>query len=177
MIGVEIFQKAIEFSAIAHREEVRKGDGRPYILHPFNVMEIIRLVKRSSNPWMLGSACMLHDVVENSNGKITLQDICDHFGFHITALVEELTTDDEECQKVGKPEYLSKKMLGMSSYALAIKLADRLHNVRDMVEMPVSFTQKYKKETLHILNCIQDRKLTKTHKKLIKLINKELKKY
>ena len=43
----------------------------------------------------------------------------------------ELSNDVDAIKQVGKLEYQKKKLVGMSSYGLVIKLADRLHNVSD----------------------------------------------
>jgi len=105
---------------------------------------------------------------------VTLKKIAKKFGHHVASLVEELTLDKSKYQTIGKTEYLCQEVLKMSSYALCIKLCDRLDNVRDMKKMPDSFKTRYTTETLKILEALKDRKLTKTHKKLIKLIKKEI---
>jgi geranylgeranyl pyrophosphate synthase len=47
-----------------------------------------------------------------------------------------------------------------------------------MAKMDESFQRKYVKETIYILKSLKGkRKFTKTHKKLVKMIKKELKKY
>ena len=51
----------------------------------------------------------------------------------------------------------------MSSYALAIKLADRLYNVRDTKSMPETFRDKYFTETKTVIATLDaNRKLTKS---------------
>ena len=81
----------------------------------------------------------------------------------------------DKIKEMGKAPYLLDKMLNMSSYALCIKLADRLHNISDMSTMSDEFKHKYSVETNFILNGLKDRKLTKTHMKLISKIKKQLK--
>ncbi len=71
--------------------------------------------------------------------------------------------------------YLLDKMLNMSSYALVIKLCDRLDNLNDMETMTEGFRIKYTEETKYIVNGLfLGRKLTKTHKKILKDIKKHL---
>jgi (p)ppGpp synthase/HD superfamily hydrolase len=173
--NAELFEKAIIFAVNAHRGQKRKGNGMPYILHPMSVLRILYNVKVSKNLYLLGIASLLHDVKEDCG--ITLEEIAREFGYIVAALVEELSTNKEECERLGKAVYLSAKLLGMSSYALCIKLADRLDNVSDMKDMGQEFISRTTTETKIILYALQGRKLSKTHKTLIKLILKQLKKY
>ena len=57
----------------------------------------------------------------------------------------------------------------MTSYALVIKLADRLHNIEDMANTTQAFQKRYTKETMEIIDHIESgvRKLTATHQRLI----------
>lgn len=175
MITADVFEKAILFAAKVHKKQRRKGDGRPYILHPFAVMYKVNRVKKSKNIFLLGASSALHDVVEDCG--VSLKKIAKKFGYHIASIVQELTIDDELCAELGKTEYLCRSMEKMSSYALVIKLCDRLDNICDMREMSESFQQRYVEQTMIILARLKKRKLTKTHEEIIKLINDEVNKY
>ena len=63
----------------------------------------------------------------------------------------------------------------MSSYALCIKLCDRLDNINDMESLSEDKKLKTIEETKFILNGLKDVKLTKTHIKIINTIKKSLK--
>ncbi len=167
-------EKAIIYATEKHKGMVRQGDGTPYILHPLRVMFILAEIKKSNNYYLLAITCLAHDVVEDCG--VSLKEIANKFGHNVAALVGELTSDKEEIEKVGKPVYLLNKMLGMSSYALRLKLADRLHNVSDLDSLPSTKREKSIKETKYILEGLVERKLTKTHKKLISQIWKHIKK-
>lgn len=171
MITVEVFESAILFAVKAHRGQRRKGDGRPYILHPMSVLRTLYEVKESKNMYLLATAAILHDTVEDCG--ISLKKIAKKFGHAVAALVEELTLDKEKYETIGKTKYLCQEVVKMSSYALCIKLCDRLDNVRDMKKMSNEFRERYKTETAEILNVLEgNRKLTKTQHKLVKLIKK-----
>jgi hypothetical protein len=120
------------------------------------------------------SAAYLHDTVEDTD--TTHEALHDLFGGLVASLVKELTSDPEQIKKVGKAQYLAHKMAAMSSYALVIKLADRLDNVKDITTARTpQWRQKYKNETEHILNYIEKtRALSGTHQKLIGLIRDKL---
>lgn len=177
IVSADVLERAIVFAVNAHMGQRRKGDGRPYILHPMSVMQRIQSIKKSNNIYMLGAAAILHDTVEDCGVDIDV--IAKEFGFHVAALVDELTLDKNQYEQIGKKEYLAQELCHMTSYALAIKLCDRLDNVCDMKEMKPSFQNRYVEETTYILDVLEasKRSLTKTHKALIKMIRKELKKY
>lgn len=165
-------EKAIIFATNKHNSQTRKGDGRPYILHPLSVMQHLYRFKKSKNINMLAVVCALHDCLEDCD--VTIEEIISEFGIQVASIVMELTSDKEEIKNIGKQEYLANKMLKMSSYALVIKLCDRLDNVNDMNNMSLSFKEKYSSETLYIITRLRERKLSNTHKKLIKEIKKAL---
>ena len=169
-------EKAIIFATEKHKSQVRKGNGRPYILHPLSVLITLLSIKDSKNAFLLAVAAILHDTVEDCG--VTLQEIADLFGYQVASLVEELTSDEAEIKRLGKTEYLKQKLAKMSSYALCIKLVDRLDNIKDMKDMNQSFRDKQIASTKEILLHIEkERKLTGTHKKIIRMIRKEMKSY
>lgn len=172
MITVETFEKALIFAAKKHMGQTRKGDKFSYIIHPMRVAVTLQSIKESKNMALLMTACVLHDTVEDCGVK--LSTIAKHFGYAVASLVEELTLDKSKYETIGKTKYLCQEVLKMSSYALCIKLCDRLDNVRDMKKMSESFRNKYRAETREILDALKNRKITKTHAKLIKLIEKEI---
>lgn len=159
-----LLERAIIFAAQKHKGQKRKGNNAPYILHPMRVMSHLYYAKLGTkNLVLLMICCVLHDVVEDCD--VSLQEIARLFGYKVASIVDELTTDKAKCKAMGKTAYLSEKMLGMSSYALCIKLADRLDNIGD------SPAEKTIAETTAILNRLETgRKLTATHKILINSI-------
>ena len=171
-----LLEKAIIFGTEKHAGQVRKGNNTPYILHPLRLLTHLVLVKPDSKNLIMSMIVLvLHDVVEDC--EVSLDEIAREFGHTIAGLVGELTTDPEESAKVGKAQYLLTKMLGMTSYALRYKLIDRYDNVCEMKALSELTIQKTKKDTLFILDGLEKRKLTGTHKKLIKMIRKVLNKY
>jgi len=125
-------KKAKKFADKAHKGVKRKG-GDPYIMHPETVAKIVHDVKESKVIAALITAALLHDTVEDT--EVTLEDIKREFGEFVMSLVAELTSDEEKMAISGKEEYLIDKMLNMSSWALVIKLADRLHNLSDFEDI------------------------------------------
>lgn len=164
---------ALVYAAKKHRKQTRSG-GEPYITHPARVAQYIKQYKQSHNLDALIKAAYLHDTIEDTN--TTHDDLKKMFGGLVASLVKELTSDKQEIEKMGKAAYLTQKMLKMSSWALVIKLADRLDNVQDIATAKTpEWRQKYKRETEQVLSKLESgRVLSGTHKKLIGLIRKKL---
>ena len=167
-------QQALQYATQAHQGQTRSG-GEPYIGHPVRVANIIKQYKQSHNLDALIQAAYLHDTIEDT--ATTQEALHDLFGGLVASLVQELTSDLEEIQRVGKKDYLARKMAHeMSSWGLVIKLADRLDNVKDIATAKTpEWRQKYKAETEHIMDYLEkNRVLSGTHKKLIGLIRAKI---
>lgn len=177
-VSLDIFEKALIYAINKHSGQIRKGNSMPYICHPFSVMQKIFNNKESKNIYLLATASVLHDVAEDcfEDSKEGLKEIENLFGIQVASIVSELTIDKEQSKILGKKEYLVQKMNGMSTYALAIKLCDRLDNCSDLNMMDDKFRKYYTNQTRYILSKL-DRHLTATHIKLINDINNMLNSY
>ena len=161
--------EAIKYAVKMHKGQKRKN-GDPYIYHPLRVLKNVYKYKESNNiETLLISAC-LHDVIEDTNA--TYPDIVDKFGPQVASLVLEVTTDEDMKKALGKEKYLAYKMKNMSSWALVIKLCDRLDNVEDLSNSDDKrFINRYIKETLDIINyLLKNANLSKTHMNIIERI-------
>jgi myo-inositol-1(or 4)-monophosphatase len=180
-LNAALLEDAIIYAVNKHKGQKRKGSGLPYIVHPLAVMKRVFDNKESKNMFLLAIAAILHDVIEDcyetmEEKKAGLHEIATIFGFQVASLVEELTLDKSQYGSLGKKEFLTIKMNAMSSYALAVKLCDRLENVTDMKTMNEKFKKRYVTETWYILNNL-NRKLSPSHKKLIDEIKEILNQY
>lgn len=170
-ITIDIFEKALLFAVKAHTGVTRKGVNsvgfhRPYILHPLSVMQRIFNNKVSKNIYLLATAALLHDTIEDVEW-VTLDIIYKEFGPQIAALVDELTLDKENYESIGKKEYLAMELNTMSSYAFSIKLCDILDNVSDLGTMPEDFKNRYIAETEYILGQLNRSKISPSQNRLI----------
>jgi (p)ppGpp synthase/HD superfamily hydrolase len=166
--------EALRFATRAHAGQFR-SDGSPYVKHPERVASFVRKFKKSKNLDALISAAFLHDTLEDTN--TTHEDLEKLFGGLVASLVKELTSDKEKIKEIGKTDYLAQKMAKMSSWALVIKLADRLDNVQDIATAKTpEWRRKYRAETESVLDRLaKDRQLSKTHKRIIRAIRMKLK--
>lgn len=162
------FEKALEYALVKHKGQYRKFSNIPYLWHPISVAKNVEQNKTSKNLELLLTAAILHDTVEDCE-EVTIEEIAKIFGYKVAALVDELTSDKDQIEIMGKTEYLKQKMEKMSSYALVLKLSDRLDNIIDIAQRPKEFQEKYTKETIEIIKHLEScwRKLSETHKKLI----------
>lgn len=155
-------KKAIDYAVRMHKGQTRLN-GEPYIKHPLHVVQNVLKYKKSKNiETLLISAC-LHDTIEDT--EATYYDISQNFGLQVASLVLELTTDEDMKNALGKQQYLSIKMKNMSSWALVIKLCDRLDNVNDLLDCKdEKFKNKYVTETIEIMDyLLKNAKLSNTH--------------
>jgi (p)ppGpp synthase/HD superfamily hydrolase len=124
------------------------------------VSYLVASYKKSKHLEELIVASMLHDTIEDTDA--TFIEIATTFTPLVASLVLELSNDSEQIKTMGKLEYQKKKTVGMSSYGLLIKLADRLHNVSDQPSV------KMISDTIELIdNLKKNRKLSKTRKLII----------
>jgi hypothetical protein len=169
----ETMEDARKYATEKHAGQKRMS-GEDYIVHPERVAELVKKYKTSHKIEDLVSAAYLHDTIEDTGA--TEEDLKKLFNPLIASLVAELTSNKADIRKEGKANYLSKKMLGMSSWGLVIKLADRLDNVSDLKTSKIpGFKEKYSKETSFILDKLEaERQLSNTQKKLTAAIREKL---
>lgn len=138
-------RQAYEYAYQAHAKQTRKT-GEPYILHPIAVARIVNEeIGLGTNPII---ASLLHDVVEDT--PHTVEEVRDLFGEDIAFLVEGLTKEKKEQYELSIQVDNIRKMLMTIQYdirALLIKLADRLHNMRTLADMPLHKQMKITGET------------------------------
>lgn len=155
-IPTDKINEVLEYATTLHYGQVRK-DNTEYIKHPVRVANYIsklELDNLEQYKTILVICGYLHDTLEDTCA--TYKDIANKFGNVVASLVLELTNNKDLKKEVGKTKYLQLKMTNMTDLALIVKLADRLDNVKDLVNSNEEFRVKYLKETIEILNYILD---------------------
>ena len=148
-----LFNKALIFATQTHNTRKRKGDKRPYILHPISVAKRI-FDNGFDKPYLKAIVAILHDVVEDEvedNMEEGFRIVGEMFGEEVLSLLKELTLNKAKYEELGKDEYLLQELTHMSSDGLDIKLCDRLDNVEEMDNMKPDFQIYYAKHTRFIL--------------------------
>jgi len=126
----ELYERALRVSAVAHRQQNRKGSVIPYITHPVHVSTILL---RYGFPMEVIVAGLLHDVVEDQG--YPLAAIESEFGPRVAGIVGALSENKSDNQGNKRPWEVRKqegvvKIRQASPEAAAVKAADTLHNIR-----------------------------------------------
>ncbi len=165
--------EVLRFARERHQGQLR-SDGQEYITHPIRVSEIVSKFKPSQNSNILKAGALLHDVLEDT--YTSYRELQDRFGEVVASLVMEVTSSTFMPKLVGKQIYLAHKMQYMSSYALIIKLADRLDNISDLKGLKEEKIKKTFFDTIYMINFIESKRvLTTAQTNLIDAIHLKLK--
>lgn len=125
-------EQAIRASAILHKDQVRKGEvPYPYVTHTFAVAMIT--ADYTDNEDVIVAA-LLHDTLEDTD--YTRDELREDFGGTVLTLVESVTRQDTNTKEdwiEAKKRYI-KQLKNASPDALIVAAADKIHNMRSMVE-------------------------------------------
>ncbi|MCC7394775.1 MAG: bifunctional (p)ppGpp synthetase/guanosine-3',5'-bis(diphosphate) 3'-pyrophosphohydrolase [Sphingomonadaceae bacterium] len=123
---------AASFAAERHRHQRRKDDAAtPYINHPLIVAQFLSMAEVADIDVLV--AALLHDTVEDT--ETTIDEIAEHFGQRVAALVAEVT-DDRTLPKAERKRVEVERVAGKSAGARLIKVADKIANLRDIADHP-----------------------------------------
>lgn len=130
---LSLMVRAMAFAAGKHRDQRRKDEcGSPYINHPLALVDVLvhegRIVEID-----IIVAALLHDTIEDTDA--TAHEIETHFGPVIRSIVEEVT-DDTRLDRERRKRRQIEKAPYLSAQARAVKLADKICNLRDVVSNP-----------------------------------------
>jgi len=130
---ISFMLKTLKFAAHKHQHQRRKNEwASPYINHLIAVSEILWEIGkvRSMNTVV---AALLHDILEDTD--TTSEELERIFGKEICSIVKEVTDDKSLPKQVRK--HLQVEHAGSASLeARHIKLADKIANVRDIIDAP-----------------------------------------
>jgi (p)ppGpp synthase/HD superfamily hydrolase len=142
---MDVVERARVFATAAHAAcgQLRKYTYEPYIVHPAEVVSIVKSVPHTE---AMVAAAWLHDVVEDTG--VTIEVIRAEFGEEVAELVGWLTD-------VSRPEQgnrATRKAIDRAHTAMApaqaqtVKLADLISNTRSIMEHDESFAKTYLEE-------------------------------
>jgi guanosine-3',5'-bis(diphosphate) 3'-pyrophosphohydrolase len=138
--------QALEFAAECHRGQRRKdAAGSPYINHPIAVASLLANTGGVTDQIVLAAA-VLHDVVEDAG--VAPQELDARFGREVRGVVEEVS-DDKGLEKSARKRLQIAHAPLLTSRAKLVKLADKIANVRDVIERPpVTWHRRRRQEYL-----------------------------
>ena len=132
-LNTTILLKAVHFAALKHRKKRRKDvDASPYINHPIGVAHVLAEIGGVTDIDTLVAA-VLHDTIEDT--KTTGRELEEEFGRGVREVVEEVT-DDKRLDPAVRKQRQVEHAPTLSRGAKAIKLADKISNVRDVTNSP-----------------------------------------
>ncbi len=146
--------EALAFAADKHRLQRRKdAEASPYINHPITVARIL-VDEGGVTDLDLVRAAVLHDTVEDT--ETTEAELRDRFGDRVADLVMAVT-DDKDLPKAERKRLQIEHAARLSDDAKAIKLADKIANVRDVLaNPPAEWPEERRREYLEWAKAVVD---------------------
>jgi guanosine-3',5'-bis(diphosphate) 3'-pyrophosphohydrolase len=125
--------KALAFAAHKHRDQRRKDkQSSPYINHPIALANILCNEGHINDIGVI-CAALLHDTVEDTD--TTAEELQREFGAGIRDVVMQVT-DDKSLDKAVRKQRQIEHAAYICDQAKLVKLADKISNLRDMVNNP-----------------------------------------
>ncbi|ALN59720.1 metal dependent phosphohydrolase [Lysobacter enzymogenes] len=135
--------RAAAFAAQRHRRQRRHDAERsPYINHPLALADTLANLGGIADPVVL-CAALLHDTVEDT--ATTLEEIELAFGARVAAVVAQVS-DDKSLPKDERKRLQIEHARHISPEARLVKLADKICNLRDLLQSPPPWTRQRKRE-------------------------------
>ena len=127
------FVRALAFASRKHSQQRRKdADASPYINHPIALVSILA-VEAGINDRDTLCAALLHDTIEDTDTSV--EELVEAFGGPVASLVQEVT-DDKRLPKAERKRRQVEHAAHLSPKARAVKLADKIANLRDVADSP-----------------------------------------
>jgi (p)ppGpp synthase/HD superfamily hydrolase len=146
-----IVDRARVFATAAHAAvgQVRKYTFEPYIVHPAEVVSIVKTVPHTE---AMLAAAWLHDVVEDT--AVTMEVIRKEFGTEVADLVGWLTdvSRPEDGNRVYRKELDRLHTAAAPAEAQTVKLADLISNTRTITKYDKGFAKTYLEEKRLLLS-------------------------
>lgn len=132
MNELAVLLRTINFAAEKHVNQRRKNATKaPYIGHPIGVATL--LAEKGVTDLITLQAAIGHDLVEDT--PTTFAELEQLFGATVAGVVREVTDDKSLPKDVRKREQV-KHAAQASTRARLVKLADKIHNLRDIQACP-----------------------------------------
>jgi (p)ppGpp synthase/HD superfamily hydrolase len=138
------------FATAAHAAvgQLRKYTNEPYIVHPAEVVSIVRSVPHTE---AMLAAAWLHDVVEDTG--VTIETVRDEFGEEVADLVSWLTdvSRPEDGNRAHRKARDCEHTAAAPAEAQTVKLADLISNTRSIMAHDPKFAVTYLEEKRALL--------------------------
>lgn len=157
---------ALEFASRKHKDQRRKdAEASPYINHPISLAKVL-CVEGGITDHKVICGALLHDTIEDT--ETTPEELIALFGKSITKIVLEVS-DDKSLPKAERKLQQIEHARHASKRAKLVKLADKISNLRDILNSPpadwsVQRKQDYFDWAKQVVDQVRDanKKLSKT---------------
>jgi GTP diphosphokinase / guanosine-3',5'-bis(diphosphate) 3'-diphosphatase len=144
-----LVRRAFGVARAQHDGQLRKS-GVPFVAHPLGVATIVADLGLDVTSVV---AALLHDTVEDTS--MTLEQVEEQFGPEVAKITDGLTKLDRigfESREAAQAETIRKMVVAMARdiRVLVVKLADRLHNMREVGYLEREKQELKARETLDI---------------------------
>lgn len=126
MPTLSLIERATRMALQAHAAQKRKGDGSPYIAHPFVVA--LMLAHHGASEEVLATA-LVHDVVEDT--PVGMDELARELGEAVARIVAVVTEDKTLPWEERKERYIEAVRRGPPEAKL-VSLADKVHNLESI---------------------------------------------
>lgn len=125
---MDIIEKATELATGAHKGQVRKTDGTPYIEHPIAVGQIL---KEAGFDEITVASAIVHDVLEDTD--VTEEKLRDELGDQVANVVTAVSEDKELPWEERKEKY-AHDVAKSDERVKAVSIADKIHNLKSLID-------------------------------------------
>lgn len=152
---LKLLLKALAFAADKHKDQRRKDiAASPYINHPIALASILCNEGHVTDIDII-CAALLHDTLEDTDTEP--QELTAEFGAQIAAIVMAVS-DDQTLPKAERKRLQIEHAAQFSDQAKRVKLADKIANLRDMVDhSPAGWSLERRQEYFDWAKAVIDR--------------------
>lgn len=124
---MELYETALIIATKAHKDQVRKHNGTPYIVHPIMVARILEQYGFGEE---VVAAGLVHDVLEDTD--IPESDLREQLGDKVIDIVTAVSEDKALVWEERKMEYV-KRVMASGESVWAVSVADKIHNASSLI--------------------------------------------
>ena len=124
---MNIIEQALRVAVTAHRDQVRKSDGSPYVAHPIMVGFILKTYGFSDE---VVAAAFVHDVLEDTS--VTESEFTMELGSTVARIVTGVSEDKSMPWEERKAAYAAALATADESVK-AVSIADKIHNAESII--------------------------------------------
>ena len=125
---MNLIETAMRIAVVAHKDQVRKTDGSPYVVHPIMVGYMI---EKYGFPQEVVAAAITHDVLEDTT--MTETSLQDELGGTVAAIVKAVSEDKALEWEERKKRYIETVVHG-GEHVWAVSAADKIHNSLSLID-------------------------------------------